>query len=850
VPGPGYTYTWSGGPATSTYAPVHGLSGVYIHTVSSRDANNCLTTGTVAADIIANPVINVASAFICPLKTGTISALGATSYTWSDNSNGTSLSDNPLVTTTYSLVGAAAGCTSAATGSIILKSLPVPTLSSNSPVCNGQTLSFYGSGGSSYQWTGPLGFNALVQNPQFSPATPARTGVYNVTVTAANTCTNTASISVTVNPTPGLAATGSTVCINQPVNLSVNAPAAVSYSWTGPNGFTSTLQNPSITTPSVSSSGVYTVKISSAEGCTNSTVADVTVTALPVPLFSTDSPKCTGSMLTFNSSQSTGGVAYAWAGPNGFTYAFSNPLIVNVSVAASGVYTLYLSKGPCTASTTNTVVIYPLPLPVAANTGPACDTKSLGLSVTSSNVTYTWSGPGAYTSHLQNPHFNSIAAFQAGTYSVVVTDTNSCQNSASTQVIVLSNPVLLTQGARVCYGAQAAISASGAATYTWSGPNGFSSNNAQSFIFSALNTSPLTYTVVGSALNTCTSIATALVATKVLPTPTASVTSKACEGQPVYFDGIGGSLYEWSGPLNFYLARKSFSLMADNAGMGGTYTLKVTDTAGCSGTTTAKLIINHVPAGSLAADKISGCIPFCSGFTFLNADQSPILSSSWQLGNATYTDAAFNYCFVSAGDYLLNGSFTNDNACTSSLSFVIKAYPLPQANFEYFPLEVLENEEVKFTSTSNGDKLKTWDWHFRGDNQARKNTDNISYIFTEPGSYPVAMVVKNTWGCADTIIKVVVVEEDFGFFVPNAFTPNGDDVNEVFVPVSRGVKGYSMVIFNRWGQKLFETSNPGSGWDGTFKGRPCTEDVYTWKIDARSSRDRQKNLSGTVLLYR
>ncbi len=849
-PGPGYTYIWTGGPATSTYAPVHALSGVYIHSVSSRDANNCLITGTVSADIIANPVINIGSTFICPLQTGTINAVGATSYTWSNNSNSTSLSDNPMVTTTYSLVGAAAGCTSAATGSIVLKSVPVPTISSNSPVCNGQTLSFYGSGGSSYQWTGPLGFNTLVQNPQFSPATPARTGVYNVTVTAANNCTNTASISVTVNPTPGLATTGSTVCITQPVNLVVNAPAAVSYSWTGPNGFTSSLQNPSISTPSVLSSGAYTVKVSSAVGCTNSAIANVTVTAMPVPLFTTDSPKCKGSILSFNSSQSSGGTSYSWSGPNGFNYAFSNPLIVNVSVAASGVYTLYLTKGPCTTSTTQTVVIFPIPSPVAANTGPVCDTKSLGLSVSSSNVTYTWTGPGGYLSHLQNPQINTIAAFQAGTYSVAVTDTNSCQSSAITPVIVMPNPALATQGARVCYGAQAVVSASGAATYTWSGPNGFNFSSAQAIIPSALNTSALTYTVVGTTLNTCTSIATAIVVTKILPTPTASITSNACEGQPVYFAGFGGSLYEWSGPLNFYLAQRSFSMVADNAGRSGTYTLKVTDTAGCVGYTTAKLTVNHVPAGSLAADKISGCIPFCSGFTFLNVDPSPIIASSWQMGSTTYTDPAFNYCFESAGDYVLNGSFTNDNACSTNLSFVIKAYPRPQANFEYFPLEVLENEEVRFVSTSNGEKLKNWDWHFKGDNQAKKNAGNISYIFSEPGSYPVAMVVKNTWGCSDTIIKVIVVEEDFGFFVPNAFTPNGDAVNEVFMPVSRGVIGFSMSIFNRWGQKLFETRNPASGWDGTFKGQPCSEDVYTWKIDARSSRDRQKNLTGTVLLYR
>ncbi len=850
VPGPGagYTYTWTGGPATDTWSVVHTPSGSYVHTVSSRDGNNCLSTNTVAVNVVGNPTINISSTSICPLQTGTIGAVGATSYTWWNGSNANTFSDNPAATTAYSLVGAASGCTTAATGSIILKSVPIPTLVSNAPVCNNQALTFTATGGSVYQWTGPLGFSSLLQSPSINPATPARTGVYNVTVTAANNCTNSAAISVTVNPTPTLAVTGSTVCITQPVSLNANASAASSFSWTGPNSFTSSLQSPSIASPSVSSSGTYTVKIASAAGCTNSAVTNVTVTALPLPVFTTDSPKCSGSTLNFNSGGSTGGNVYAWSGPNGFNYGFSNPIIPNVSVAASGIYTLYLTLGPCTASTTQSVLIFPLPSPVALNTGPVCDTKSVGLSVNSNNVTYTWTGPGGFNSNLQSPVIGIMTPNLAGTFSVVVTDTNSCKASATTSVTVLANPVLTVQGDRVCYGEQAVISASGAATYVWTGPYGFSSTQARATISSAINTSPYTYTVVGKSLNTCTSIATVMVFTKVLPIATASLTPVVCESQPVFFNGEGGATYYWQGPLNFAFAQKSFSLIADNAGMGGTYTLKVTDTAGCSGYTSVNLLVNQVPTGNLLADQASGCVPFCSGFSFLT-NNAAITASTWQLGNVITPGTAFNYCFNSPGNYVVRGTFTNENSCVSTLSLVVKVYPLPLADFEFYPFEALENDEIKFVSTSRGDQLKNWDWYFRGDKQSKKG-NSACYIFSDAGSYPVAMVVKNNWGCSDTMVKVIVVDEDFRFFVPNAFSPNGDELNDVFVPVGRGVKSYNMVIYNRWGQKVFETDQPGVGWDGTFKGQPCSIDVYTWKIDAKSTRDKTKNLSGTVTLYR
>jgi gliding motility-associated-like protein len=123
-------------------------------------------------------------------------------------------------------------------------------------------------------------------------------------------------------------------------------------------------------------------------------------------------------------------------------------------------------------------------------------------------------------------------------------------------------------------------------------------------------------------------------------------------------------------------------------------------------------------------------------------------------------------------------------------------------------------------------------------------------LFENAGTYPIAMIVQNAWGCADTIVKTITVENGFNIYVPNSFTPNQDGNNDTFYAKATGIAKYNMIIYDRWGEKVFETTDVLKAWDGTFKGVDCKSDVYVWKLYARDLTGEVKNMNGYVTLYR
>jgi gliding motility-associated-like protein len=358
--------------------------------------------------------------------------------------------------------------------------------------------------------------------------------------------------------------------------------------------------------------------------------------------------------------------------------------------------------------------------------------------------------------------------------------------------------------------------------------------------------------VIGTALNTCTSIASATVATKVLPVPSASVTPRVCVNTKLVFVSQGGNYYYWQGPLSFSTTLQNYTLMANNVGMAGTYTLKVTDTAGCSAYAYTKVIIDASPMGNVLVDNKDNCVPFCSNYSLVpNISGSTFSEMNWSLGNESFSGSSFKYCFSTAGEYSIRGSFSDERSCKGSVLYVVNAYPVPVADFEYSPQKPVENQdEVVFSNTSKGIEQSQWTWLFVSDKGYKSQREQSSYTFKDAGVYAVALITKNKWGCADTIVKSIGIEEDFAVYVPNAFTPNEDNKNETFNAVTRGVTKYSLQIFSRWGQKVFESTDLNTGWDGTFKGQACKSDVYAWKISASTERGVIKELTGQVTLYR
>ena len=859
---PGYSFAWLGGPTTDTYVVSSNTAGVFSYSVSGSDSHNCLTSGVTTLTFVPNPVLSVSDVSICPFETGTLSVSGATSYTWDAVNTGSLFTDNPISTQQYTVIGSSLGCSVATTANIILKPVPIPTLSSNSPICNGQNLTFTALGGTGFLWSGPQVFSSQLQAPTVLTANPSNSGAYQVTVTAANSCTNSAIINLTVHPTPTISANGAVVCNNQTFSLTSNSVPGASFYWTGPLGFNSIFPNPSIQNPPVNASGNYTVKATSIQGCTNTAIANVTVTALPSIIPSNNSPLCFGDNLFLNGNNSYGGINYSWVGPNGFNSLLQNPTINSVNLAANGVYTITVVAGPCIKTGNTTVLVHPLPTPTASNNSPICEGVQLNFNVvcpaSNSIIGYVWQGPLNFVSNLAQAQINNSLLNHTGIYTVLVTDIFGCKNSSSTTVTILNNPTVTAVGDTVCLYDPALLKSFGANSYQWFYSNGNFSNLSFATITKALSLSPTVYTVIGTAANTCSASATATLFTWALPQPSVSVSPKneACLNTNFILEAEGTSYYSWTATGNRLYNGKTIQIYANNLTYAGIYTLTGIDTNNCRTNITTTLTVYELPQGSLTKGITEACIPFTSDYLFTPSFGSSSLTSFiWDIDGKTYPSINFTKVFTKAGAYPLKAKMTNINGCSNTMSLMINAWPQPVANFTYSPTRPIENmDEVFFSNTSQSNNITEFNWYFipnyNEKNGFTSNKEHTNYLFKEAGNYPVALVIKNKNGCADSVLKVITVDEDFNVYVPTAFTPNGDKHNELFMPVTRGLKDYHFYVYDRWDELMFESTDPNTGWNGTHKGKDCKQDVYIWKLVVTSKNDLQKIMTGEINLIR
>ena len=134
--------------------------------------------------------------------------------------------------------------------------------------------------------------------------------------------------------------------------------------------------------------------------------------------------------------------------------------------------------------------------------------------------------------------------------------------------------------------------------------------------------------------------------------------------------------------------------------------------------------------------------------------------------------------------------------------------------------------------------------------QFQSTQKNPTFVYKDPAQYLVALVVKSDRGCADTVLKPIVIGEDFGIWIPNAFTPNDDRVNNVFEPKGYGIVKYTMTIFDRWGEKIYVSKDFSLGWDGYKDEKMCKDDVYIYKIVITNVYNVQKEYVGHVTLLK
>ena len=844
------SYTWMPGNLTTSVIS-NVIPGTF--TINMTDFTGC--TGSLVTNVTtpinATPILTVSSASICPSAVANLLASGASSYTWNPGGIiGNTYTASPLANTTYTLIGEASSCTAVATPTVFLKSVPVVSVVTNPAVCSGQSLQLNGSGGGSYFWNGPLTFTSNAQNPLIAQASVGNAGVYSMLVTAANGCTASASTTVLVNAIPTLALVSSTVCTPQTLSVSVNTgTSSITYTWTGPNSFTSSLQNNLIVNTATVMSGIYQVTVANTQGCINTGSVNALVVPVPVPTIISNAPVCEGATLSFTAG---GGLTYLWNGPNSFSATTQNPNITSAGSPANGMYTVTTTNGYCSVSATKSISLYPSPGLTLVSASQVCESKSFTLQAIASGsiVSFLWQGPAAFQDTLQTTWRDSCKIIHSGFYSVTVTDTNQCKATASASIQILPKPPLSALGATVCMHQTATLSASGADTYTWTGPSFFLSYNSSPVITNVSHVVPCEYTVVGTNTNNCFASVQVSVIPLPLPVPSLTVSApRVCANSTITLKGAGGSSYLWTGPGNVTFLEKEAVFLVLNTGNFLTYSLMVTDTMGCKSTTSTVVRVDPLPFGDLAGN-FKSCLPFCTEYAFIPRDTIPITKYAWQLNNESFSTPRFKKCFESAGEYSLRGFFTDVNNCSSTASLVIQAYPTPKSDFSFSPESPVENtEEVVFENKSSGEGLEQWEWYFMK-NEDKSLARNSAYFFREAGLFPVALKVKNKWGCQDTLVKVVSVVPDFHLYVPNVFTPNEDGLNDVFLPTGRGIKTYHLSIFNRWGLRVFESSELLYGWDGTYKGEACKLDVYSWKILISSSNDESREMKGHLSLVR
>jgi gliding motility-associated-like protein len=494
------------------------------------------------------------------------------------------------------------------------------------------------------------------------------------------------------------------------------------------------------------------------------------------------------------------------------------------------------------------------PCTVAANnTGPYCENSTINL--TSTNVTaatsFVWSGPNFFSSASQNPNISSSNVAMSGIYSVTVTvPTGTC--TSSTNVTINPTPVIVAgSNSPICAGSNLTFSASGGAGYQWIGPNGFSSNSQNPVISQASPANGGVYTVTVTSSAGCSSIAFVNAGVGAIPVINASATSPVCEGDLITFEASGGQIYQWAGPNNFGASMSSATLIAEQ-NSNGLYNITVSDAIGCSNTAVIQVVVNPLPGPVITSSPNKGCVPLCVTF---NCENTSIQNCNWNLGNGTPVagSATAATCYNTAGTYSVSAEVTDMNGCVNTATYTVYPYPIPVADFVYNPLYPTIHDEVHFIDASHEATIASWNWYLKNDASEMSYDQNPSYLYTEVGNYVVALIVKSDFGCSDTIVKFVPVGEDFNLYIPNSFTPNEDGINDVFQPKGNGISKYTLEIFDRWGEKVFQTNDFLEGWDGKYMGRGTkliSEGTYVWKVKLINVFSESKEFTGHVTLMK
>ena len=512
--------------------------------------------------------------------------------------------------------------------------------------------------------------------------------------------------------------------------------------------------------------------------------------------------QCTGTAIA----NPLGGVAP-------YTYNWSNgETTQSITGLCVGTYNVTIYNASCGTTMASVTITQPSAISLTTSVTNSCTGNATGTATVNSI-----GGSPAYTYNWSNGQTTQTATgLSGGTYTVIVIDANGCTNTTTAAFIALPSPTAtITGNTTICSGQSTTLNASGGGTYSWN-----TGQTTSSIIISPTATG--TYSVVVS-IGSCTDTASANITVLASPTPTISGNNILCTGDITTLTASGGNNYSW----NTGVTTSSIIL---NPSTTTSYTVIVSNTNGCSNTTSINITVAPPPIAG-----ISGNTNICAGES-ATLSASGIGSYLWSNG-ATTTSISPS----TGGTYSVIVSI---GSCSDTASATVIVNPTPTATTSGI-INIFQGQNS--TLSASGGSTYLWN---------TGSTDSV--ITVSPmidSTYCVTVADLNN--CTDTSCITIFVESPCDtageFFFPNAFSPNGDGENDdlkIYFGNLSCIQALRLVIYERWGEKVFETSDTNFQWDGKYLGKLLNSQVLSYYLHVEFTDKTTFEKKGNISLVR
>lgn len=725
---------------------------------------------------------------ICAGQTNTLTVLGGVTHTWNPGgviSN--SIVISPNATSIFTVLGTApTGCVKSLAFSQVVYPNPIPIISPGNPsVCIGNTLILTASGATSYTW---LPGNS---NSQILPVSPlANTGYTLLGRTGA--CSGATSVIVTAIPMPTLTVSGtSSVCLGQQLLLIGNG--ASTYTW-----FPGNISGPTFLAYPLATT-VYTVTGENGI-CLATTTVQIIVNSPTLTIAASPATICIGETTSLTVS---GGISYTWM-PGAITGSMAT-----FSPTISTIYSVTGINEYCYSTVSSTITVNPLPeILISQSTSSVCAGTDVYLNAYGA-TSYSWL-PGNQTvpSIFLSPTASSVFS--------VAGSLLGCIGQATYNLFVFPIPTLNVSGSNIiCSGTIASFSITGASSYKWS------PGNSTGNIFNVSPTLNSNYTVMGTT-GPCSSTAAIFVQVVQNPSPTIIPRSlKICEGATETLKASGAQTFSWLPSSVFTSINGSSSQITAFSN-----TIITLQGANSLGTVVCVAEYNYpVAVMPYLTPSVSPNTSICRGDNVTLFAQGAS-SYAWSpLGGIIRTDK-FTAVVSPYAATVYSVRATDENFCSRTATVLVNVNLPPKISV--MQDTVFKREDHIFIRAKSVYPIR---W-ISGENILCPDCP-LSEITVE---YPIKDVcftaeVINEFGCKARDEVCLKIDDEYAVYIPNTFTPDNDGVNEVFYVYGYGITDYKMEIYDRWGEKLFESNDRLNGWNGTYRGKNCAVGTYAYVVD-------------------